>query len=413
MDYNIILTPIVGAFIGYTTNWIAIKMLFRPYTEKRIFGIKIPFTPGLIPKERERISEAMGEVVESYLLTDQVIINELTSEEADKKIINFINDNTSLKNNRINISGFFEGQEEIKEFASKINQVVWTKFLNQISIEDNQKLLLSSLNISKGEIERIAGMEIIKKLDDNNTLKQTIGEELISELKLIVVSNQKQIKNSIIELINSEKATIAGQEMVSKVIESKFGALGSMFANPVSIFASITEALNEKIMQMEIAMEINEIIEKLANKQLKDLTASENKGNIAKALCNALDIDSLMKKAIIYFEDKIFDNQKELMILSEEHIINIINTPIMLSLEEKERAEQKILSIYNRLIKSYFSKMIPNIKISKIVEKQINGFEIEQFEEVILAIAKKELRAITWLGGLLGFILSIVLLFVK
>ncbi len=413
MDYNIILTPIVGAFIGYTTNWIAIKMLFRPYTEKRIFGIKIPFTPGLIPKERERISEAMGEVVESYLLTDQVIINELTSEEADKKIINFINDNTSLKDNRINISSFFEGQEEIKEFASKINQVVWTKFLNQISIEHNQKLLLSSLNISKGEIERIAGMEIIKKLDDNNTLKQTIGEELISELKLIVVSNQKQIKNSIIELINSEKAAIAGQEMVSKVIESKFGALGSMFANPVSIFASITEALNEKIMQMEISMEINEIIEKLANKQLKDLTASENKGNIAKALCNALDIDSLMKKAIIYFEDKIFDNQKELMILSEKHIINIINTPIMLSLEEKERAEQKILSIYKRLIKSYFSKMIPNIKISKIVEKQINGFEIEQFEEVILAIAKKELRAITWLGGLLGFILSIVLLFVK
>ncbi len=47
-----LIASIIGGIIGYLTNWIAIKMLFRPYEEKRIFGMKVPFTPGLIPKEK-------------------------------------------------------------------------------------------------------------------------------------------------------------------------------------------------------------------------------------------------------------------------------------------------------------------------------------------------------------------------
>lgn len=54
---------LVGAFIGYITNWLAIKMLFRPHHEKRIFGIKLPFTPGLIPKEKDRIAKSVGKLL--------------------------------------------------------------------------------------------------------------------------------------------------------------------------------------------------------------------------------------------------------------------------------------------------------------------------------------------------------------
>ena len=42
---KIIIPVFVGAIIGYITNWLAIKMLFRPHGEKKIFGIKLPFTP--------------------------------------------------------------------------------------------------------------------------------------------------------------------------------------------------------------------------------------------------------------------------------------------------------------------------------------------------------------------------------
>ncbi len=47
-----IIGALIGAVIGYITNWLAIKMLFRPREAKYIFGMKLPFTPGLIPKEK-------------------------------------------------------------------------------------------------------------------------------------------------------------------------------------------------------------------------------------------------------------------------------------------------------------------------------------------------------------------------
>ena len=46
-----ILAPLVGGFIGYVTNDIAIRMSFRPHAAKHIMGWRVPFTPGIIPKE--------------------------------------------------------------------------------------------------------------------------------------------------------------------------------------------------------------------------------------------------------------------------------------------------------------------------------------------------------------------------
>ena len=40
--------PLTGAVIGYFTNMIAVKMLFYPKTEKRLFGKRLPLTPGVL-----------------------------------------------------------------------------------------------------------------------------------------------------------------------------------------------------------------------------------------------------------------------------------------------------------------------------------------------------------------------------
>ncbi|MBN2535559.1 MAG: DUF445 family protein [Spirochaetales bacterium] len=63
------LPPVLGAIIGYVTNYLAIKMLFRPLTEKRIFNIRIPLTPGIIPKQRHVLAESIGNMVSKQLLT--------------------------------------------------------------------------------------------------------------------------------------------------------------------------------------------------------------------------------------------------------------------------------------------------------------------------------------------------------
>ena len=72
-----LLPPILGGIIALSTNWIAIKMLFRPHREIRLFGVRLPFTPGLIPKERSRLAMKLGEAISTHLLTPDVLANKL------------------------------------------------------------------------------------------------------------------------------------------------------------------------------------------------------------------------------------------------------------------------------------------------------------------------------------------------
>jgi uncharacterized membrane protein YheB (UPF0754 family) len=66
MDYRYILPPLVGALIGWLTNYVAIKLLFRPHRPFNLLGLKIQ---GLIPKRRKEIARGMAKSIERELLS--------------------------------------------------------------------------------------------------------------------------------------------------------------------------------------------------------------------------------------------------------------------------------------------------------------------------------------------------------
>jgi len=68
-----VVPPVIGAAIGYITNDIAIRMLFRPLREIRVFGIRLPFTPGIIPKERAGLAVSIGRMVSRELITEDAL----------------------------------------------------------------------------------------------------------------------------------------------------------------------------------------------------------------------------------------------------------------------------------------------------------------------------------------------------
>lgn len=70
--------PFLGAFIGYMTNYVAIRMLFRPLTPWHLFGIRIPMTPGVIPSKRHDLALNIGEMVGSHLLTSADVSRAIT-----------------------------------------------------------------------------------------------------------------------------------------------------------------------------------------------------------------------------------------------------------------------------------------------------------------------------------------------
>ncbi|NES83665.1 MAG: DUF445 domain-containing protein, partial [Moorea sp. SIO2B7] len=61
--------PIAGGIIGYFTNDLAIKMLFRPYRPIYIGKRQLPFTPGLIPRNQERLARRVADTIMGSLLT--------------------------------------------------------------------------------------------------------------------------------------------------------------------------------------------------------------------------------------------------------------------------------------------------------------------------------------------------------
>lgn len=76
----------MGALIGYGTNTLAVEMLFRPFEPKYIGNWKLPFTPGLIPKEQGRIAESLGELIEKELFAPQVVTEAMQTPEAKASI---------------------------------------------------------------------------------------------------------------------------------------------------------------------------------------------------------------------------------------------------------------------------------------------------------------------------------------
>lgn len=85
-ELSYLIGPLVGGVIGYITNDVAIRMLFRPHQPKYIFGMHVPLTPGIIPKEKYRIAEAVGETISDNLMNKEVLERSLLSPEMISKI---------------------------------------------------------------------------------------------------------------------------------------------------------------------------------------------------------------------------------------------------------------------------------------------------------------------------------------
>jgi uncharacterized membrane protein YheB (UPF0754 family) len=83
---QLIAPPILGAFIGYMTNYVAIKMLFRPLKAWRVFGIRVPMTPGVIPSKRNQLAENIGEMVGQHLLTSNDINKAIAGEKFQRDL---------------------------------------------------------------------------------------------------------------------------------------------------------------------------------------------------------------------------------------------------------------------------------------------------------------------------------------
>jgi len=203
--------PIVGCFIGYITNVIAIKLLFRPLKEIRIFGIRLPFTPGILPRQRFRLAQSIGGMVERELLTAEIIKQRLARNDVREKTrsaISLFTENILAKSPKelLKSNNNFLSLR-ISEAAEKNYPLLTSlilEFLNRYEIrkemESKGRILLRNIFLKLNTFQRF----FISAGQYDTTLEQKMPEiinELIDSARELL--NDVKVKKTLTEAVLS------------------------------------------------------------------------------------------------------------------------------------------------------------------------------------------------------------------
>ncbi|UHP09675.1 DUF445 family protein [Listeria marthii] len=365
--FTILLMAVIGGFIGAMTNYIAIRMLFRPYKAVYLFNKRLPFTPGLIPKRRDELAEHIGKVVVSHLLTEDAIRARLLDANL---------------------------QKEITDTVTKM-------FHEKMQLETTPNELLHHLGYENAEVRSVAWLEttIEKEINRFLTAKKTtqmsdlIPAMLETELatKLPHVTDRITSKMSI--FIASEEGKIQIKQMLQKFFEEhgKMGSMARMFINVDSFSEKIQQEGLKLIGQEDTKNLINQLLttewQNFEAKELQALIPVEKQAHLAKQLTFELI------QAVPH--DKIFNQPIQVMLSNYETSITEKVIPF---------AVERMLDF----VASHSAEIVGRMDLAKLVETQIATFSLPEIEKLVVEISGRELKMITYLGGILGGFIGII-----
>ena len=302
----------------------------------------------------------------------------------------------------------------------------------------------------KDEIEGAANSIVDKLKNDERTLYEVIPEDVIESINIYIDQEQEVIVSGILDIIKSPDIQIKLKTSLAELVNQNLNKVITMFITPEQISEKVFSSLEKYIDSQEVYGTIMYIIknsiEKILNHQVKQIaqdglevisngdisifsniiieyiSKEENQGKLLLIIKDRLTAENITIKTkvsslLTQGLDVIINLNEVREIIDgviEISLKNILNQPIstvFIKLEEDNI--EKVIDYINTSFYSFMNSSLPDIittvNISKIVEDQINSFEVEFAEKLILDIATKELSAITWLGALLGIIMGLLM----
>lgn len=290
-----IVAPLLGGVIGYITNDLAIRMLFRPRKAVYIGKFHVPFTPGLIPAQQGRIAQSIGDVVSSQLLNEETLRQTLLSEATVQKL-----------------------QDKVRAFLRKRSK-------------DDRRVR-----------DLLAKKEVREKVSLNM-------DELTQKLT---------------------------EGLTAKIIESKLG------------YTVVDSIIGDKMDFINQNKWLSMLVDDNAQKSIKEKLAEKVDGIIAEKAPDA--VAAIVER----YRGEIMDARIcELYARFEDREDLII---------------EKLTGMYTSILGDNLGRLLQAINIEKIVVDKINGLDPAELEAVIFGVMKRELRAIVYLGALLGFLMGFI-----
>jgi len=367
----------VAAFVGALTNHFAIKMLFHPRRAWHVLGRRVPFTPGLIPKRKDEIAAALGEVVARYLVT------------AD------------------GLREWLRGGAMQAAAAEKIRAWLLARAEEGLTAE---RLILrltdretwDALKAKWAEKGTAQAERWIEKLwEEGGWKSKTIAELVPGWSEEAAAGWASDITDWLTGSLREELLSPRGQRALRGMIEGTLdrtggllGVLAGIFVDEEKAAAKLSEVLVEQlrggaargIVQTFIAKKLAEAGEWTLGQAASRLSGEEN--------------------PLLWLKERVGD-----LLRLEERIGRLEQADLGALLLRHEAAWSEalrtIVGAAFDLLDRRLESVVAALELPQLVRKQVEKFPVEQVERIILSLSGREFRAITWLGALLGGLIGL------
>ena len=389
--------PILGGLIGYYTNDIAIKMLFRPYKAVYIFGRKVPFTPGLIPSNQERLGQNIANAIMKSLLTPEEMQNLarrlLQPERLQggifwllRLVVDQVKGDKNPRSTKI-LAGVLRDllgeslprllkvlarQETFLE--TQINQI-FDKVLLEFQLSEEQSVRLADwlleIVLPPDRLRQV----IIDFLTDRTI--QTIDESFREKTSgtYWVVANLFGLKNTLTRLrtfcLDEKEATNKRLQELIKDLKMR-DRIKELLQNlslqnlPVGTVRQLRKTIRDSV---------REYLQNSGSDLLKELTESADWERISVVLLNRLSSSAVVNTSL-----------------------EVVARDLALILEKYLEKDLEII----------VAQAIPILSIDKVIVERVKATSPAELEDAIEGIVRNELQAIVTLGGVLGFVVGLL-----
>jgi uncharacterized membrane protein YheB (UPF0754 family) len=389
--------PVAGALIGYFTNDIAIKMLFRPYKPVYFGKRQLPFTPGLIPRNQERLAKRIADTIMGSLLTPgelQTLAGRLLKTERVQSAILWL---LKLALEQI--------QLDKEQKTAKILAGILRDLLSQ-SLPRLLKVLARREDFLEVQINQIFDQVLMDfQLSEQQARK-------LSDWLLQVVLPPDVLRQALVDFLTDRNIQIIDEGFREKssgtywVVANLFG-LRNTLTRLRTYCLDEREAANARLSELFLSLSMRERLRQwLQNVSLQNLPVStvrqlrkttrdtvrsyvqERGAELLKGLGQSIDWENI---AVI-----ILNRLRSSAAVTTS--LGVISQELALILERYLEKD----------LENIVAQAIPILSIDQVIVERIRATSAEELEMTIQGIVKNELQAIVNLGGILGFLVGLL-----
>jgi uncharacterized membrane protein YheB (UPF0754 family) len=389
--------PVVGGIIGYFTNDIAIRMLFRPYRAFYIGGRRVPFTPGLIPRSQERLAKRISDTIMGSLLTPDELQN------LAKRL---------LQTERVQAALLWLLRLALEQMEGERGQKTAKLLANILHDLLGQSLprLLKVLARREDFLEKQ-----LNHIFDQVLLEFQLTEEQCNRLAdwlLEVILPPDAIRLTLINFLTDRNIQIIDEGFREKT-SGTYWVVANLFGVRNTLLRLRTHLLDEKedsnvrLQEFIVALNVQQRLQELLlNLSLQNLPIS-----------TVRQLRKTMRDSVrSYIQEKGADVLQELgnsiewdnlatIVLNRLRSSEVVNDSLEVASLELALLLERYLE---RDLENLVAQAIPILNIDQVIINRVKATPPADLEAGINGIVRSELQAIVNLGGILGFIIGLL-----